>query len=41
MTLLRNLATLIFQALLILLLAWTTGALLGVVWLGFHMVTGG
>ena len=41
MTMLRNLATLILQALAILLLAWTTGAVLGVVWLGFHMVTGG
>ena len=34
--LLRELAT----ALLILLALWTIGAGLGVVWLGWHMVTG-
>jgi hypothetical protein len=41
MTLLRNLATLIRDALLVLLALWTLGAALGIVWLGWHMVTGG
>lgn len=40
MSLLRDIAKLVFQVLALLLLVWTAGALVGLFWLGVEMIAG-